>query len=74
MDALQESAGTHHRADGLAHLTMRRLQQRAHDLHVREVEGQSGETPFLAIAAVGLFLIPAFCVILGAALAAYYLS
>ena len=43
--------------------------------HLREVEqqGESGETPFIAILGVILFLLPIFAVMLGLALAAYYL-
>jgi hypothetical protein len=44
--------------------------------HLREVEreGESGETPFIAIAGLILFLLPIVLLILGLAFAAYYLT
>jgi nitrogen fixation/metabolism regulation signal transduction histidine kinase len=44
--------------------------------HLREVErvGESGETPFIAILGIVLFLIPIVAVVLGVAFAAYYLA
>jgi len=53
---------------------LRAVEEEAH--HLREVEqaGESGETPFVAILGLILFLLPIFAVMLGAAFAAYYLS
>lgn len=44
--------------------------------HLREVErvGESGETPFVAILGVVLFLLPIVAVLLGVVFAAYYLA
>jgi hypothetical protein len=44
--------------------------------HLREVEqeGESGETPFIAILGIILFLLPIVVVVLGLAFAAYYLT
>jgi hypothetical protein len=44
--------------------------------HLREVEreGESGETPFIAILGIILFLLPIVAVLLGLAFAAYYLA
>jgi hypothetical protein len=44
--------------------------------HLREVEreGESAETPFIAIAGIVLFLLPIVLVVLGLAFAAYYLA
>jgi hypothetical protein len=44
--------------------------------HLREVEqaGESGETPFIAILGIILFLIPLFLLIAGLAFALYYLA
>jgi hypothetical protein len=44
--------------------------------HLREVErvGESGETPFVAILGIVLFLLPIVALILGVAFAAYYLA
>ncbi len=62
----------------------RRLLRRPHPVqaleheveHLHEVErsGESGETPFIAIAGIILFLLPIALVMLGAAFAAYYLA
>jgi hypothetical protein len=47
----------------------------AHHLHAIERKGESGETPFIAIAGLVLFvLLPAYLVMLGLAFAAYYLA
>jgi hypothetical protein len=44
--------------------------------HLREVEreGESGETPFIAILGIILFLLPIVALVLGLAFAAYYLA
>lgn len=44
--------------------------------HLREVEreGESAETPFVAILGIILFLLPIIVMILGLAFAAYYLA
>jgi hypothetical protein len=44
--------------------------------HLREVEreGESGETPFIAILGTILFLLPIVVLVLGLAFAAYYLA
>jgi len=44
--------------------------------HLREIEraGDSGETPFIAMLGVALFLTPIFLVIVGLAFAAYYIA
>ena len=57
-----------------AHLTMRRLEQRAHDLHEREYEGETAATPLLAVAGIVLFLVPVVLLVGGTALALYYLA
>jgi hypothetical protein len=43
--------------------------------HLRDVEekGESGETPFIAILGIILFLVPIFLVMVGLAFGAYYL-
>jgi hypothetical protein len=47
----------------------------ARHLHAVEQEGESGETPFLMLLGVSLFLmLPVSLVMLGLALAAYYLA
>ena len=44
--------------------------------HLREVEreGESAETPFVAILGIVLFLLPIVAIVLGLAFAAYYLA
>jgi hypothetical protein len=44
--------------------------------HLREIEraGESGETPFIAMLGVALFLTPIFLVIVGLSFAAYYIA
>jgi hypothetical protein len=53
---------------------VRRIEAEAE--HLREVErvGESGETPFVAILGIVLFLLPIVALILGVAFAAYYLA
>jgi hypothetical protein len=55
-------------------MTVRELQQRVRRLHAREEAGVSGETPFLALAGVWLFLLPLFLFLLLVAYGAYYLA
>jgi hypothetical protein len=45
-----------------------------HQLHEVELRGASGETPFIAILGLLLFLLPIFALMLGLALLAAYLS
>jgi hypothetical protein len=50
-----------------------KLEAEAHYLHEIEQRGESGETPFIAIAGAILFLLPIFLVMVGLAFGAYYL-
>ena len=52
---------------------MRKIESEAHHLHEVEQVGEGGETPFVAILGVFLFLVPIFAVMLGLAFGAYYL-
>jgi UPF0716 family protein affecting phage T7 exclusion len=56
------------------HGTVRKLEQEVRILREREQEGESGATPLLAMAGVLPLLIAAFLLLLGAAMAAYYLA
>jgi hypothetical protein len=49
------------------------VEAEAEHLHQIEQQGESGETPFIAILGVFLFLLPIFVVLLGLAFGAYYL-
>jgi hypothetical protein len=51
-----------------------KVEAEAHHLHEIEQRGESGATPFIAFGGLILFLLPIFLVMLGIALAAYYLA
>jgi hypothetical protein len=51
-----------------------RVPAEARHLHAVEQEGESGETPFLAMLGVVVFLLPVFLLMVGLAFAAYYLA
>jgi hypothetical protein len=55
-------------------IPVRAIEAEASHLHEIEQTGESGETPFIAILGVVLFLLPIFLVMLGVAFAAYYLA
>jgi hypothetical protein len=51
-----------------------KVEAEAHHLHELEQRGASGETPFIAILGVFLFLLPIFALMLGLALLAVFLA
>jgi hypothetical protein len=53
---------------------VRKTEAEAAHLHEVEREGDSGETPFIAILGLLLFLIPIFLVIVGISFAAYSIA
>ena len=53
---------------------IRKVEAEAHHLHEIETVGDSGETPFIAILGVILFLLPIFALMLGLAIAASYIA
>ena len=57
-----------------AHLSMRRLEQHAHDLHAREYAGESGRTPLLMVMGLFFLLLPVFGLMVGLAFTAYYVG
>jgi len=70
-----------HYAGGLyrraLHRPLRPIQAIEHEVeHLHEVEqrGEAGETPFIAIAGMMLFLLPIFCFLVGVSFAAYYIT
>jgi hypothetical protein len=67
------AAGIYRRLLDAVRHPVRKLEAEAD--HLREVEelGEAGETPFIAILGVILFLLPIFLVMLGIILAVYYL-
>ncbi len=50
------------------------IEAEAHHLVEVEQAGESGETPFIALIGVMLFVLPIFLVIVGLAFAAYYIA
>jgi hypothetical protein len=71
--ATSHAAGLYRRLFDAVRHPVRKLEDEAH--HLLEVEelGESGETPFIAILGVILFLLPIFLVMLAIILAVYYL-
>jgi hypothetical protein len=55
-------------------LPVRKVEAEAQHLLRIEEEGESGETPFIAMLGVALFLTPIFLVIVGLAFGAYYIA
>jgi hypothetical protein len=53
---------------------VRAVEAEAHHLHEVEREGESGETPLIAILGVVIFLLPIVLIVLGLTFAAYYLA
>lgn len=54
------------------HLTIRKLERRAHELHEIENEGESNATPILAGLGVLMLVVPVLALMLGLAFGAYY--
>ena len=50
------------------------VEDEAKHLHDIEMEGSSGATPLISIAGVAMFLLPVLIVVMGTALALYYLT
>ena len=62
----------HHALLGWLRHPVRGVEDEAHHLREIEREGESGETPFIAILGVLLFLLPIAAVMMGLAFLAYY--
>jgi len=73
-DAAKQAGSRYRRAWARIVRPVRKLESEVHHLHEVEQEGESGEAPFIAILGIVLFLIPIFLLMLGLALAAYYLA
>jgi hypothetical protein len=73
-DATKRAGGHYGGAWNWVKHPVRNAKDEAHHLHQVEQEGDSGETPFIAILGIVLFLVPIFLLMLGLALAAYYLA
>jgi hypothetical protein len=67
-DATKYAGNLYRRAFRWIQRPVRRVEGEAHHLHEVEREGESGETPFIAILGLLFFLVPLFLVILGLSL------
>ncbi len=72
-EAGRHAVGLYRRLLASAARPVHAVEAEVHHLHEVEREGQSGETPFIAILGVFLFLLPIFGIMLGLAVAAAYL-
>jgi hypothetical protein len=70
--ATKRAGGLYRRTFDAVLRPVRRIEAEAHHLHEIEELGESGETPFIAILGVILFLLPIFGVMLALAFTAYY--
>jgi hypothetical protein len=72
--ATKRAGGLYRRTfDALRH-PVRKIEAEAHHLLELEEAGESGETPFIAILGVILFLLPIFALMLAIILSVYYLA
>ncbi len=69
--AMQHASGRYRR---LLRRPVQAIEAERHHLEEVERAGESGETPFIAILGIVLFLLPIFLVIVGLSFAAYYLA
>ena len=67
------SARAKRKARAIEHLTVGDVQQEVHKLHEREFEGESAETPALALAGVAMLVIPIVILVIGLTFAVAYL-
>jgi hypothetical protein len=74
LDAARHAGGHYRRMFGWARRPVRSIEREAHHLHEIEKSGESAETPYIAVLGLFFFLGSIFLVLLGVALAAYYLG
>ena len=67
------NARTKREARAIEHLTVGDVQQEVHKLHEREFEGESAETPALALAGVAMLVVPIVILVMGLTFAVAYL-
>jgi hypothetical protein len=72
--AIRHAGSLYARTSRWALRPIRKIEAEAHHIHEIEQAGESGETPFIALFGVVLFLLPIFAFIVGLSFAAYYLS
>jgi hypothetical protein len=73
-DVVRHAAGRYRQVFGWAWRPARRVEREVQHLHEVERAGDSGETPYIAMLGLALFLWSMLLLLLGVALAAYYLS
>ena len=67
-------AGPYRKALAWLRRPVREVEAEVHRLHEVEREGESGETPFIAILGMFAFLLPIVLLVLGLVFAAYFLA
>jgi hypothetical protein len=72
--ALRHAGSLYGRTSRWALRPIRKVEAEAHHIHEIEQVGERGETPFIAIFGVVLFLLPIFAFMVGLSFAAYSLS
>jgi hypothetical protein len=73
-DAARHAGTLYRKALAWLRHPVRKVEAEAHHLHEVEREGESGETPFIAILGIVFFLLPIVLLVLGLAFGAYYLA
>ena len=73
-EAVRHARGRYSRFFARLRHPVRAVEAEAKHFHEVEREGESGETPFVVILGLILFLLPIFLLMLGLAFAAYYLA
>lgn len=73
-DAAQHAGTLYRKAFNRLRHPVREIEAEVEHLREVEREGESAETPFIAILGIILFLLPVVAVLLGLAFAAYYLA
>ena len=72
--AVRRAGARYRRVLGKARHPVQEIEAEAEHLIEIEKKGESGETPFIALLGIVLFLLPIVALILGLAFAAYYLA
>jgi Xaa-Pro aminopeptidase len=73
-DAASHAGTIYRRTFGWFRHPVREIEAEAAHLHEVEEAGESGVTPFIAIAGIVLFLLPIVLLVLGLAFAAYFIA
>lgn len=73
-EAVRHAGGRYRRLVAPLRHPVKSIEAEAHHLHEIEQAGESGETPFIALLGIVLFVLPIFLVIAGLSFAAYYIT